>query len=75
MSVHNQLTFHLSIDRDQWLRYYAGHANAVRVLADSGKTLQLPANAFHSFISHTGVHGHFSVVFDQNHKLIGINRL
>jgi hypothetical protein len=71
----NRIAFSLSIDREQWLRFYAGHANIVRVIADSGKILQIPANSLRPFILQNGVHGRFEINYDQCYKLLSINRL
>ena len=71
----NRIAFSLSIDREQWLRFYAGHANVVRVLTDSGKVLQLPASALRPYIMRDGVHGHFEINFDRHYKLLSVNRL
>ena len=70
-----RLTFSLSIDRDQWLRFYSGFATTVRTRADNGQTLQLPASAFRPFILRDGIYGRFAVHFDADHKLIKLERL
>ncbi len=70
-----RLTFSLSIDSDQWLRFYSGHASSVRTRADNGKTLQLPANSLRPYILHNGIHGRFAVYFNAQHKLIKLERL
>ena len=75
MASSNELTFSISIDRDQWLRYYAGHANAVRATAHCGTVLQLPASAFRQLMGHDCVHGPFRVRFDDASRLIDIVRL
>ncbi len=71
----NRIAFSLSIDREQWLRFYAGHANVVRVITDSGKILQLPASSLRPFILQNGVHGRFEINYDQRYKLVSVNRL
>ena len=75
MTANKQLTFALSINHDEWLRFYAGQASAVRVTADNGQTLQLPANALRPYILHNGVHGRFAIHFDQNNKLVKLAKL
>ena len=71
----HRIAFSVSIDREQWLRFYAGQANVVRVIADSGLVLQLPANSLRPFILQNGVHGRFVINYDRGYKLVSINRL
>ncbi len=71
----NRIAFSLSIDREQWLHFYSGHASAVRIVTENGKSLQLPASALRPFILHDGVHGRFEINFDQYNKLLSIDRL
>ena len=72
MAVTHSLSFSLALDREQWLKYYAGHASAVQVRTDGGLLLRLPASALRQFVTHNGVHGRFTVTIDQAHKLVEI---
>jgi len=71
----NRIAFSLSIDREQWLRFYAGRASFVHVVTESGKSLRLPASALRPFILHNGVHGRFEINYDQRYKLLSVDRL
>jgi len=70
-----ELQFYLNISREQALRYYQGTARAIVVTASNGKKLQFPAEHIRSFIDINGIEGYFSIKFDDNNKLIGLNRV
>ncbi|MFA6686896.1 MAG: DUF2835 domain-containing protein [Desulfuromonas sp.] len=69
------ITFHLHISADEFLRYYQGQASRVRVTADDGRRLRLPAVRFRPFLERTGVHGRFRLEFDANNKFISLTRI
>jgi hypothetical protein len=69
------LVFHLNLPRDTWLHYYRGRASSVRVRAEDGRTVSLPASALRRFAGHDGVHGRFELRYDQAHRLLDLRRL
>ena len=71
----NELRFRLSLNRQQALRYYQGHARAVVVRAENGQSIQFPAQHIRPFVDADGVHGYFSIEFDDNNKLLGLKKL
>lgn len=70
-----ELRFHMDMSREQALRYYQGTASAVIVMSDDGQKIQFPAQHIRPFIDQDGIHGHFSIRFDANNKLIGLQRV
>ena len=70
-----ELHFKLNISREQALRYYQGTAKVVVVTAVTGQQLQFPAEHIRSFIDRNGINGQFSIQFDKDNKLIGLNRI
>ncbi len=68
------LRFKLNISRAEALRYYKGSARSVSVRASNGQRIQFPAEHIRPFIDQAGVQGVFTISFDDNHKMIGIQR-
>jgi hypothetical protein len=68
-------TFSLNISAKDYLRYYQGSATWIRIVADNGQTLKLPASNFRKFLSHTGIHGRFIIEFDENFKLVSLTKM
>lgn len=69
------LRFSLNISRAETLRYYKGSARFVRVRASNGQRIQFPAESIRPFIDQNGVKGIFSIRFDNNNKLVGLERI
>lgn len=69
------LTFSLSLSRDQWLVYYRGHASSVRVRAEDGRSVCLPASALRPFADHAGIRGRFALRYDHQNRLLDLRRL
>jgi len=67
--------FHMRISREEYLQYYAGEASFIQFHSDDGKTVQFPASAIKSLITHEGINGYFLIRFDKNHKLIELKKL
>ena len=70
-----KMRFSLRLSAEEYQRYYQGSAKAVIVTAEDGRTLRFPANALQKFITHAGISGHFEILFDENNKMSGINRI
>jgi hypothetical protein len=69
------LRFRLKVSRSEALRYYKGEARFVNVRASNGQRLQFPAEHIRPFITESGVDGLFTISFDDNHKMIGVQQL
>jgi len=70
-----KMRFSISISTDQYQAYYKGSAKFVRVQADDGRWLKFPAVQLIKFVMHDGIHGRFEIIFDDNHKLVSLNRI
>ena len=60
---------------EEFLRHYHGRAQAVIVLAEDGRRVQLPARNFRNFITKNGIHGRFEVELDDNNRLTGMAKI
>jgi len=69
------MRFSLSISAEQYQLYYQGSAKFVRVRTEDGRTLKFPASELQKYVSHEGIQGRFEIIFDDNHKLLRLNRL
>lgn len=69
------MTFLLQLSAEKYQHYYEGAAKAVIVQAENGQTLKFPADALQKFITHDGVKGRFEILYDENNKMVTINRL
>lgn len=67
--------FELHLRPFEYLRFYEGTAKHVVVQATNGKTVQLPAAMFRSFVTPEGVHGRFVLTLDANGKSLGLERI
>ncbi len=75
MTRPHSICFRLSISTDKYLSYYKGLVNGVSVKAEDGRQIRFPANAVQRFLSHEGIYGRFEIHFDENNKLVGIERI
>ncbi len=71
----NTLEFTLNFTPDEVLRYYRGQARHVVARLDDGRTIQFPAGALQQVVTETGIHGRFRLRFDENNKLLGLERV
>ncbi len=69
------MRFSLSISAEQYQSYYKGSAKFVRVQTEDGRTLKFPASELQKFVSHQGIQGRFEIIFNDQHKLVGLNRV
>ena len=70
------LTFRLKVNREEAMRYYRGEASVVVVArTDSGQSLQFPALHVRRFITQQGIHGRFRIHFDNEYKLLSLERI
>jgi len=65
----------MRVGRDEAMRYYRGEALAVRVVTESGQSLQFPALHIRRFINQQGINGRFQISFDTNNKLKSIEKI
>ncbi|MBI1423744.1 MAG: DUF2835 family protein [Gammaproteobacteria bacterium] len=67
--------FRLSINADDYLRYYQGIARNISVIADDGRRIEFPAEHLRAFVMRDGVHGLFELVFDQDNKFVALRKI
>lgn len=64
-----QIAVSLYLTPSQVEEYYRGRARHVVTRAADGRTVQLPINSLHSFISPDGIRGEFIITIDDHNKL------
>ena len=69
------MQFSLSISAEQYQSFYMGSAKSVLVRADDGRSLKFPASSLQQFVNHSGIQGKFEIIFNEQNKLVRINRL
>jgi hypothetical protein len=57
------------------LRWYQGAARTVLAKARDGRKVQFPAQSLQPYITHAGVQGSFAIYFDDNNRLLGVEKL
>jgi len=70
-----RMRFSIAISSEQYQSYYRGVAKFVRVLSEDGRTLKFPAEKLQPFVLHDGINGRFEIVFDDQHKLVSLQRI
>lgn len=70
-----ELRVPLVIPADEYEQYYRGTAKHVIAKSSDGRNVQFPANVLRPFLTHSGIHGEFILVFDDNFKFIDIRRV
>lgn len=71
----NEIRFRLAIDAQEYLRYYQGEVDSVQITTVDGKRIQFPANALQKYVDRLGVNGSFRIIFDDNNKLVSLDRI
>ena len=70
-----KMRFNLDISAQQYLSYYTGTVKFVNVQTDDGRTLKFPASELQKYVTHTGIQGRFEIRFNEQCKLVSLNRL
>ncbi len=65
----------LNITAEDYRRMYSGGARHVVALDREGCSIQFPATALRPFVSHDGIRGTFSILVDEQHKLLEVRQL
>ncbi len=74
-ALSHSLRFHLSLSAEKYLAYYKGKAHSIMVRSVDNKRIRFPANAIRNFLTHEGIYGLFEIQFDENNKLVGIEKI
>jgi len=67
--------FELDISQEQFLHYYKGNVSQVLVTSLDNIKIQFPAQFIQKFVTHNGIKGRFRIIFDENNKLVSLNRV
>ena len=70
-----QIIVDLSIGPEEWIKLYQGVATDVHTTARDGRSVRFPARILSRFYLRDGVRGSFRIVFDNQGKFAGIERL
>ena len=68
-------TFSISVSREEYLRYYAGMASAVRAQTHQGVVIEFPARNLTPWMTHSGIYGTFCITMNEDNKLVDIKKL
>jgi hypothetical protein len=74
ISVHRS-RFQLALSSEKYLAYYKGKAHSIMVRSIDNKSIRFPANAIRNFLTHEGIYGLFEIQFDENNKLVGVEKI
>ncbi len=69
-----QFRFYLTVSQHDYLRFYQGAANNVRVTSECGRRLLFPASRLRPFLTHTGISGRFQLSIDANNRFIDLKK-
>lgn len=75
MTSRQEVIFSLAISADDYLHYYQGKAKYVLANSQDGRKIKFPAGVLQQFLTHDGVSGRFRLCFDDNNKLISIEKI
>jgi hypothetical protein len=67
--------FSVLLTEQQCLGYYSGQIKYVLVWADSGEKIQLEAQNFRRFFTHSGLSGRFELTTNDQGKLINLRKI
>ena len=71
----HSIRLRLAISAEEYLAYYQGAAQVVVARSEDNRVVEFPASAIRQFVTHDGVFGRFEISFDENNKLIGVQRI
>ena len=63
------------ISQQDFLLYYQGQVQNVRVRAENGKTIEMPASHFRPFVSSLGIRGRFRLTLQKNGKFVSLEKI
>lgn len=70
-----QYTFRLALGRDEIMLMYQGQARRLVVRTEQGLTIELGLEKIRPFVSVNGVHGHFRLVTQEDHRFVRLERI
>lgn len=70
-----QYTFRLALSRDEIMLMYQGQAKRLVVRTEQGLTLELGLEKIRAFVATNGVHGHFRLITEDDHRFVRLERV
>ena len=67
--------FLIKITRDEWLKYYRGHANQIKVTSLRGLKISISAHHFRPHTAETGIIGFFRLTLGTGNQFISLEKL
>lgn len=71
----NEIRFRIAISAQEYLRFYQGDVDSVRIKTVDGRVIQFPAGALQKYVDQFGVNGSFRIIYDENNKLVCLERV
>ncbi|MBA56049.1 MAG: hypothetical protein CMK89_16480 [Pseudomonadales bacterium] len=65
----------LTITPEEYLKWYRGSAKAIVATSRDGRKVSFPADSLRPYVTHGGIKGTFAIYFDDNNKLLGVEKL
>jgi hypothetical protein len=65
----------LLIPADEYQRLYQGAVRDVVARSVDGRRIRFPAAILRPYVTHTGIHGRFRIVFDEHNRFQTIERM
>jgi len=69
------IRFYLALSAEKYQAYYKGTAQFIKTRSIDNRSVKFPANAIRKFLTHEGIFGLFEIKFDENNKLVRIDKL
>ncbi|MDF1762511.1 MAG: DUF2835 domain-containing protein [Oleibacter sp.] len=69
------ITVSLNISASEYQRYYRGSVAHVLATTAEGLKVRFPANVLQKMVTHDGIRGRFTIMFDDNGRFLQIQRL
>ena len=69
------LVVDINLSRDKYLLVYQTYIRQVRAYARNGQTVLFPVSILQPFVTESGVHGTFRLIYDDDNKFLTVERL
>ncbi|MGX5834836.1 DUF2835 family protein [Aeromonas piscicola] len=70
-----QFTFRLSLNSDEIMLMYQGHARRLVVRTEQGLTIELALEKIRPFVAISGVYGYFRLKTQDDYRFISLERI
>lgn len=70
-----KVTIDVSLPAYKYKEMYQGSVKNLVARSRDGRMIQLPLSIFQRFVTHKGVYGAFEIEFDENKKLVKIDKI